>query len=80
MTTRQILPNRRPSITQKIKIGTRRTVSLSTDSAGQPLEVFMRCRHENAVDITLEHIHHEASHETAAAAHREGMATDGLGP
>lgn len=44
MTPRQILPNRRASITQKVKIGNRRTLYLSTHAAMPPLEIFIRVR------------------------------------
>ena len=44
MTTRQILPNRRDSVTHKIRVGNRRTVYLSTHDARPPLELFVRVR------------------------------------
>jgi hypothetical protein len=51
MTTRQILPARRKSITQKIRIGTRRTVYLSTDAAH--LELFVRVRGQDCTAETV---------------------------
>lgn len=49
--TRQILPNRRTSITQKIRVGNRRTVYLSTQAASPPLELFIRVR---GTDVSAE--------------------------
>ncbi|MBI5315853.1 MAG: hypothetical protein HZB34_07770 [Nitrospirae bacterium] len=43
MTTRQRLPARRKSSTQKIKVGNRRTLYLSTDGT-PPSELFLRVR------------------------------------
>jgi hypothetical protein len=53
MTTRQILPARRKSLTQKIRVGTRRTVYLSTHAASPPLELFVRVK---GTDCTVETI------------------------
>jgi hypothetical protein len=44
MTTRQILPARRESITHKVRVGNRRTLYLSTHAARPPLEIFIRIR------------------------------------
>ena len=44
MTPRQILPDRRESLTQKIRVGHRRTLYLSTQAASPPLELFVRAR------------------------------------
>lgn len=41
--TRRTLPNRRESITQKVRIAGRRTLYLSTDGT-PPLELFLRIR------------------------------------
>lgn len=51
MTTRQILPNRRASITTKVRIGNRRTLYLSTHDARPPLELFVRVR---GTDVSAE--------------------------
>jgi hypothetical protein len=51
MTTRQILPARRESLTQKIRVGNRRTLYLSTHAASLPLELFLRVR---GTDCTAE--------------------------
>jgi hypothetical protein len=51
--TRQILPNRRESLTQKIRVGDRRTVYLSTHAARSPLELFVRVK---GADCTAETI------------------------
>lgn len=48
---RQPLPNRRESITQKIRVGTRRTLYLSTDARTPPLELFIRVR---GTDVSAE--------------------------
>ena len=53
MTTRQILPARRPSITQKVKVGQCRTLYLSTHDAHPPLELFVRVK---GADCTAETI------------------------
>ena len=51
MSTRQILPNRRESVTQKIRVGGKRTVYLSTHDARPPLELFVRVR---GTDVSAE--------------------------
>jgi hypothetical protein len=51
MTTRQILPNRRESLTHKIRVGNRRTLYLSTHAACPPLELFVRVK---GADCTAE--------------------------
>ena len=51
MTARQSLPNRRESVTQKIRVGQRRTVYLSTDAKTPPLELFVRVR---GTDVSAE--------------------------
>lgn len=51
MTTRQRLPTRRDSVTQKIRVGPRRTVYLSTDATSPPLELFVRVR---GTDVSAE--------------------------
>ncbi len=53
MTTRQILPARRPSITHKVKVGQCRTLYLSTHDAHPPLELFVRVK---GADCTAETI------------------------
>lgn len=55
MTTRKILPNRRESVTQKIRVGGKRTVYLSTDitSGGSNLELFVRVRGTDVSPETL---------------------------
>jgi hypothetical protein len=53
MTTRQILPNRRESLTQKIRVGNRRTLYLSTQAASQPWEVFIRVRGKDCTAETV---------------------------
>lgn len=50
MTTRTHLPNRRESITQKVKVGNRRTLYLSTDGI-PPSELFLRVR---GTDVSAE--------------------------
>lgn len=44
MPTRQRLPTRRESLTQKIRVGNRRTLYLSTHDAPSPLELFVRVK------------------------------------
>ena len=52
MLTRNTLPNRRRSITQKVRIGNRRrTLYLTTDAARSPKELFVRV---NGEDCTAE--------------------------
>lgn len=51
MTTRQLLPTRRESVTQKIRVGNCRTLYLSTQAATPPLELFLRVR---GIDCTAE--------------------------
>lgn len=51
MTSRQHLPSRRESITQKIRVGNRRTLYLSTHDATPPLEIFVRVK---GADCTAE--------------------------
>lgn len=51
VTIRQTLPNRRESVTQKIRVGGKRTVYLSTHDARPPLELFVRVR---GADVSAE--------------------------
>ncbi len=51
MPTRQCLPARRESVTQKVRVGNRRTLYLSTHDADPPLELFLRVR---GTDCTAE--------------------------
>ncbi len=51
MPTRQILPARRASLTQKTRVGDRRTLYLSTHDASPPLELFVRVR---GTDVSAE--------------------------
>jgi ribonucleoside-diphosphate reductase alpha chain len=51
MTSRRILPSRRETITQKIKVGNSRTMYLSTHAANPPLELFVRVK---GADCTAE--------------------------
>lgn len=51
MSNRQSLPNRRESVTQKIRVGNRRTLYLSTDARTPPLELFIRVR---GTDVSAE--------------------------
>jgi hypothetical protein len=53
MTTRQILPARRESLTQKIRVGHRRTLYLSTHAAASPLELFVRVRGQDCTAETV---------------------------
>jgi ribonucleoside-diphosphate reductase alpha chain len=53
MTTRQILPARRESLTQKIRVGNRRTLYLSTQAASPPLELFVRVRGQDCTAETV---------------------------
>ncbi len=53
MPTRAIVPARRPSDTQKVKIGHGRTLHLSTHAASPPLELFVRVK---GADCTAETI------------------------
>jgi ribonucleoside-diphosphate reductase alpha chain len=54
MTTRQLLPNRRESVTQKLRVGHRqRTVYLSTDTANPPRELFVRVRGQDCSAKTV---------------------------
>ena len=53
MPTRTILPARRESITQKVKIGNCRTVYLSTHAASSPLELFVRVRGQDCTAETV---------------------------
>jgi len=53
MPTRQTLPSRRRSVTQKIVVGRRRTIYLSTQDADQPLELFVRVRGKDCRDETV---------------------------
>src|SRR5437899_1733861 len=53
MTTRQILPARRKSLTQKIRVGTCRTLYLSTHAARPPLELFVRVRGHDCTAETV---------------------------
>lgn len=49
---RQILPNRRESVTHKIRVGNQRTVYLSTDAV-PPLELFVRVRGQDCTAETV---------------------------
>lgn len=53
MPTRQILPARRASLTQKIRVGQRRTLYLSTHDASPPLELFVRVRGQDCTAETV---------------------------
>lgn len=53
MPTRQILPVRRASLTQKIRVGDRRTLYLSTHDASPPLELFVRVRGQDCTAETV---------------------------
>jgi hypothetical protein len=53
MTTRAILPARRESVTQKVKIGNCRTLYLSTHAATSPLELFVRVRGQDCTAETV---------------------------
>jgi hypothetical protein len=53
MTTRQSLPNRRASVTHKIRVGGTRTVYLSTHAASPPLELFVRVRGQDCTAETV---------------------------
>lgn len=44
MTIRKTLPNRRESITTKLRVGGRRTIYLSTNATRPTLELFVRVR------------------------------------
>jgi hypothetical protein len=51
MPTRSILPARRVQVTQKVRVGHRRTLYLSTHAASPPLELFVRVK---GADCTAE--------------------------
>jgi hypothetical protein len=51
MTPRQILSNRRESVTQKVRVANRRTLYVSTHAAYPPLELFVRIK---GADCTAE--------------------------
>ena len=51
--TRTLLPNRRASVTHKIRVGNRRTVYLSTHDASPPLELFVRVRGQDCTAETV---------------------------
>lgn len=51
--TRQILPRRRASLTQKIRVGNRRTLYLSTHAASAPLELFVRVKGHDCTAETI---------------------------
>ena len=53
MPTRSILPNRRESITQKIRVGNCRTLYLSTQDANPPRELFVRVRGQDCTAETV---------------------------
>ena len=53
MPTRQILPARRESVTQKVKVGNRRTLYLSTHAAASPLELFVHVRGQDCTAETV---------------------------
>lgn len=52
-TARQILPARRESLTQKIRVGNRRTLYLSTHDARPLLELFVRVRGQDCTAETV---------------------------
>lgn len=47
---RKTLPSRRNHITQRVKIGGKRTLYLSVDSETEPSEIFIRIRGETGVE------------------------------
>jgi ribonucleoside-diphosphate reductase alpha chain len=51
MTSRTVLPNRRKSVTHKIRVGGKRTVYLSANATSPPLELFVRVR---GTDVSAE--------------------------
>lgn len=51
MTERQQLPDRRPHVTQKVRVGNCRTVYLSTHADAAPRELFVRVK---GLDCTSE--------------------------
>jgi len=51
--TRQILPNRREALTQKIRVGNCRTLYLSTHDASPPLELFVRVKGHDCTAETI---------------------------
>jgi ribonucleoside-diphosphate reductase alpha chain len=53
MPTRSILPARRASLTQKIRVGNRRTLYLSTQATTRPLELFVRVRGQDCTAETV---------------------------
>jgi ribonucleoside-diphosphate reductase alpha chain len=53
MTTRLGLPARRAQVTQKVRVGNRRTLYLSTHAANPPLELFVRGRGQDCTAETV---------------------------
>lgn len=53
MPTRQCLPARRAQVTQKVRVGNRRTLYLSTHAAIPPLELFVRVRGQDCSAETV---------------------------
>ena len=53
MPTCQRLPSRRKSVTQKVRVGHRRTMYLSTQAATPPLELFVRVRGQDCSAETV---------------------------
>ena len=51
--TRQMLPARRAQVTQKVRVGNRRTLYLSTHDAASPLELFVRVRGHDCTAETI---------------------------
>lgn len=51
--TRQLLPARRESLTQKIRVGNCRTMYLSTHAASPPLELFVRVKGHDCTAETI---------------------------
>lgn len=49
---RKTLPSRRNHITQRVKIGGKRTLYLSVDNETEPSEIFIRIRGETGVEKT----------------------------
>ena len=50
---RTMLPSRRASLTQKVRVGNRRTLYLSTHDAPSPLELFVRVRGQDCTAETV---------------------------
>jgi hypothetical protein len=53
MPTRQCLPARRAQVTQKVRVGNRRTLYLSTHDATPPLELFLLGRGQDCTSETV---------------------------